>query len=263
MNVEKGVIEAIVNGSTLYNIKIEIKPLAKSQWKKLQEKCAGEIGSLLELLQGRISSSVMSTVTDTSEGLFPLAKEIDFDCDCPDSAYMCKHIAAVLYGIGARLDHAPELLFLLREVNHEDLISSEVSLVTDKTNRKKLKGDLSDIFDIELDAGLKKPTKKVTKKATTPKSSPLKSTAKAKKKPSKTNLKKKQQTITATSIRRLKKKLGLNNTEFARLLEVSSATVARWEKQTGQLNLRDHNRERILFVLEMDINSALEIIDPL
>jgi uncharacterized Zn finger protein len=29
---------------------------------------------------------------------------------------MCKHVAAVLYGIGARIDERPELLFLLRSV---------------------------------------------------------------------------------------------------------------------------------------------------
>ena len=36
---------------------------------------------------------------------------------------MCKHVAATLYGIGARLDVEPELLFGLRKVDAKELIA--------------------------------------------------------------------------------------------------------------------------------------------
>ena len=261
LDVDKRTIKAIVSGSDLYNINVDIKPLAKEKWAKVQEKCSGEIGSMLELLQGKISSSVMATVTNTTEGLFPLPKEIDFSCDCPDSAYMCKHVAAVLYGIGARLDDSPELLFLLRDVNHEDLISSTLSMTTSITSsittekshttgksRKRVKGDLTDIFDIDLELELKRPTKKTAKKSlSSNKPNPTK----------KSRATTAPKTITAASIKRLKKKLALNNTQFAKLLNVSPATVSNWEKQTGKLNLRDHNRERVIFVFGLEKDDVI------
>ncbi|MBL3591178.1 MAG: hypothetical protein JMN24_15505 [gamma proteobacterium endosymbiont of Lamellibrachia anaximandri] len=116
--ISKGKIEAIVSGSKLYNIDIRITPLSATKWKNVRKQCAGQIGSMLELLQGRLSNHVMEIVTDRNKGLFPKPSEIKLSCGCPDWAEMCKHVAAVLYGIGSRLDHQPELLFLLRNVDH-------------------------------------------------------------------------------------------------------------------------------------------------
>ena len=123
--IAKGKIEAKVSGSEIYNLRIQIKTLPAKKWKAVKRRCAGQIGSLLELLQGNLSDHVMEVVTDRKEGLFPLPGEISFDCDCPDWAVMCKHVAAVLYGVGARLDEKPELLFTLRGVNHEELIDAD------------------------------------------------------------------------------------------------------------------------------------------
>jgi uncharacterized Zn finger protein len=78
-------------------------------------------------------------------------------CSCPDWAGMCKHLAACLYGIGARLDHKPELLFTLRGVNPGELISvaSAAQAVEQsaagRTATAIADGDLSDIFGIEID----------------------------------------------------------------------------------------------------------------
>ena len=93
-----------------------ITTLPAKKWDVVKQRCAGQIGSLLELLRGDLSDKIMEVVTDPEDGLFPLSKEIKFDCDCPDWARMCKHVAAVLYGIGARLDQDPALLFRLRGV---------------------------------------------------------------------------------------------------------------------------------------------------
>ncbi len=100
----------------------------------------------------------MRIVTDPKEGMFPLTKEISFRCDCPDWAGMCKHVAAVLYGVGARLDVGPELLFLLRGVDHEELVAVDAeAVVSDATSsgkNKRLAADkLSDVFGIDLDPG--------------------------------------------------------------------------------------------------------------
>lgn len=120
-----GEIQAKVSGSELYDVKIAIKPLPKPRWLAVTRTCAGRIGSLLELLQGRLSGDVMAVVTDRDTGLFPLPREIEMECSCPDWASMCKHVAAVMYGVGVRLDEKPELLFLLRGVDHAQLITEE------------------------------------------------------------------------------------------------------------------------------------------
>jgi uncharacterized Zn finger protein len=117
-----------VSGSSLYNIKIGIKPVEKNKWTKLCRECAGSIGSLVELLGGKLSERVMGVMTRPESGLFPSPGEIDLDCSCPDWADMCKHVASVLYGVGARLDQSPELLFLLRHVDHNELVSEAVSV---------------------------------------------------------------------------------------------------------------------------------------
>jgi len=158
LGIVKGEIDARVSGSELYTVQIQIKELAGPQWLAIKQRSAGEIGSLLELLQGKLSEQVMRVVTDRAEGLFPLPKEISFHCDCPDWAGMCKHIAAVMYGVGARLDSSPELLFTLRGVNHEELIAvdaeSALAAATTSGKSKQLAAsDLSDVFGIDLDAG--------------------------------------------------------------------------------------------------------------
>ena len=183
--ISKGKIEAIVSGSALYHVDIAIKPLAKQKWETLCQQCTGQIGSMLELLQGQLSNQVMQIVTDPKTGLFPDPNEITLSCDCPDWADMCKHIAAVLYGIAARLDHQPELLFVLRNVDHEALISAELDMQTatsGKSKRRRLTTqNLSNVFGVDIEEPvepLKRKKSSVTKKATTRKAIKKKAVAK-------------------------------------------------------------------------------------
>jgi len=156
LDIRPGEIEATVSGSHLYQVKVSIAAAAKARWKKLCHECAGGIGSLVELLQGRFSDHVMGILTRKDTGLFPAPAEIKLKCSCPDWATMCKHVAAVLYGVGARLDQSPELLFTLRSVNHEELITQAVT-ATDLTGKAPAAGpelaesELSAVFGIELD----------------------------------------------------------------------------------------------------------------
>jgi len=184
--IAKGKIEAKVSGSEIYNLQIRIKTLPAKKWNAVKRRCAGQIGSLLELLQGNLSDSVMAVVTDRQNGLFPLPGEISFDCDCPDWARMCKHVAAVLYGVGARLDQQPELLFTLRGVKHQELIDTDaeiaVSAVTRRGKSKRLaSSDLSDVFGIDIDVDQSdKPLGNTPRKKAETKKSPLKRPAKQK-----------------------------------------------------------------------------------
>jgi uncharacterized Zn finger protein len=156
LDIRSGQIEATVSGSEIYKVNISITPAAKAKWKRLCQDCSGAIGSLVELLRGRFSDHVMGIITRKETGLFPAPAEIELKCSCPDWATMCKHVAAVLYGVGARLDESPELLFALRSVNHEELITQAAS-ATDLAGKTASAGpelaesEIGDVFGIELD----------------------------------------------------------------------------------------------------------------
>jgi uncharacterized Zn finger protein len=154
LEIHSGHVEAMVAGSSLYKISIAITKLKPAAWKSIKEKCVGQVGSMLELLQGKLSDQVMAVVSDQKEGLFPKPDEIQLSCNCPDWAVMCKHVASALYGVGSRLDTQPELLFLLRGVDAQELIATELALpdtpvdaAADTLDDEQLSG----IFGIDLD----------------------------------------------------------------------------------------------------------------
>ena len=122
LHIGAGHISAQVMGSDLYRIEVSVTELPPTRWRALGKDCTGSIDSLVELLQGRFSQHVMQRICAPGTGLFPSPKEIKFTCSCPDWAAMCKHVAAVLYGVGVRLDTQPELLFTLRKVDATDLV---------------------------------------------------------------------------------------------------------------------------------------------
>jgi uncharacterized Zn finger protein len=155
LQVHPGKVTAIVSGSELYDVEIKIAELPNKHWTAVKSRCAGKIGSLVELLQGRLSKHVMDVVCERERGLFPKPAEISMKCSCPDWAGMCKHVAAVLYGVGARLDAQPEMLFRLRKVDHLELIEeagqAERIGASGETRSKTLGvTELADVFGIEL-----------------------------------------------------------------------------------------------------------------
>ena len=201
---------AMVNGSEMYKLSIHIEPLCPEKWSNIKNACRGKVGSLIELLQGKISDEVMEIVTDRDEGLFPHPNEIRFNCNCPDWAEMCKHVAAAMYGIGVRLDTEPELLFKLRGVNHEELISVETA-VADITGGKRSRRrrrlqteDLENVFGVELETEAEPPAFEPT----------------------------------GECIRALREKTGLSQFAFALKAGVSAPSIAKWEKANGTLNLQ-------------------------
>lgn len=150
-------IKAMVSGSSLYHVSVSIGALPKAQWEATCRDCAGGIDSLVELLQGRFSKGVMERICQQGSGLFPKPAEIKFSCSCPDYASMCKHIAAVLYGVGARLDERPELLFQLRAVDQNELVASlDNALPLSKTGPNAAKvladDDISALFGLDMAA---------------------------------------------------------------------------------------------------------------
>ena len=155
LQIARSLVSALVSGSNLYTVTIKIEPVTAIRWKAICEDCAGSIDSLVELLQGRLSKGVMDRVCREGDGLFPAPKEIELSCSCPDWADMCKHVAAVLYGVGARLDEKPALLFELRGVDQTELLANagqEISLKTSVPATAKLlgDGDVSALFGLEM-----------------------------------------------------------------------------------------------------------------
>ncbi len=218
LRIEAGRVHALVSGTDFYTVDIRIKRLAKTRWTGIKSQCAGKIDSLVELLQGSISKGVMKNVTRKEKGLFPAPREISVSCSCPDWAIMCKHVAATLYGVGARLDHEPELLFTLRGVDPAEMVAAAVAQPppAGKSRRgRRLKSDeLSSVFGIDIDtgeesskdasapAGRRRPTvrtkKKTAKRATAVKKAAAKKSSVKKKTATKKATTKKKKKGTAT-----------------------------------------------------------------
>ena len=155
LKITAGEVQAQVMGSSLYTTSVKVTALPPARWQAISQDCAGTIDSLVELLQGRLSKSVMERMCRQNEGLFPAPREIKFDCSCPDGAYMCKHVAAALYGVGARLDQQPELLFTLRRVDAQELVaqaSSGLPLGRKGTGKAKVLDDasLAGVFGLDM-----------------------------------------------------------------------------------------------------------------
>lgn len=199
LQITAGEVKALVQGTRLYTVAIRITPVEEPRWKAIVSECSGKIDSVVELLQGKLSKAVMEVITCKEKGLFPAPKQIQLGCSCPDWATMCKHIAAVLYGVGARLDEQPDLLFRLRGADPTELIAGAAKGAVLGANapaaEKRLGADLSSVFGIDLDMG-PAPSAPATAPETAP---PAAKTTRAKKRavPAKTA------TITGAALRTL------------------------------------------------------------
>lgn len=213
LEIGSGLVKAMVAGSSLYEVEIAVKALSDEGWSAVKKRCAGQIGSLLELLQGKFSKEVMSIVSDRSDGLFPRPKEIKLECSCPDWATMCKHVAAVLYGVGHRLDEEPQLLFLLRGVDPEELIAADLSFAVPTDEDVLPDEQLSDIFGIELDFEIAEEVEV-------------------------------ESFASGRAVAELRERLGLSVREFADMLGFTAASVYRWEA-SEELKLGERARDAL------------------
>jgi uncharacterized Zn finger protein len=157
LKIARGEVRARVSGTELYDVTVRLATLAPERWSAVRSACAGRIATVVELLSGRLSASVMGVLCDREQGLFPATAELELSCSCPDGARLCKHLAAVLYGIGARLDEAPELLFTLRGVDLEELVAAAGNagaLASAAPGGATIAAEhLAEIFGIALDSG--------------------------------------------------------------------------------------------------------------
>ncbi len=259
LSIEKGCITAIVSGSSLYRIKIDIATIPANLWGNIKSDCAQSIHSIMDLLRGKLSDSVMKRLTAPKVGMFPQPKEIKLRCSCPDSAGLCKHLAAVMDGIGNRLDTDPELLFMLRGVDKTELVSEAVSSsqLTDSltsTSKSKSKNevisedDLSSLFGIDLveaTPSTESATKaKLTKKTTTKKKAENNAEVEAAPRPKiakkKLTAKNTAKTVTAKTKAVAKKKPSTQNPNsqtssgLQELLRATAENLERMNKRSGK-----------------------------
>jgi len=254
LEIQPGLVEAMVAGSSLYKVSIGIKKLKPAVWTAIKKKCSGQIGSMLELLQGKLSNQVMAVVTDKKDGLFPKPGGIEFSCSCPDWAVMCKHVASALYGVGSRLDTRPELLFVLRGVDAQELIAAEMAL---PSAEPAAVGDaladeqLSAIFGIDFDTETQTDVQSVpaTKPAVVPKKKSRRTRvrktgtstppiARSKNVPKTSTNTRPRIRPTGKSVARLRRQLGLSVAQFAETLGVTPSSVYRWESTQGRLRMQ-------------------------
>ncbi len=263
LEIARGQVSAMVSGSRMYKVSIDFKPLAKKRWSDIQKACSGQVGSLLELLQGKLSDNVMQTVTHQQTGLFPQPREITIQCSCPDWAHVCKHVAAVMYGVGARLDESPELLFLLRGVDHRQLVAEELKIPQSNRNKPQVSGDLADIFGIELETSPAKPARRV-KKTGAKKTSRNGYAPSIGKESTRTedyiNI---SRGIRASHVLKLRKQFSMTPAEFSLLTGISFQSLKKWESSKGLLKLHQSSQlalEKAFALNKTQAWSALEKI---
>lgn len=210
LDVRTGVVEAMVAGSALFHVEVRIPAIEGSVREALAEACAGRVRSVRDLREGTLPDHVLEAVTHPERGLLPRPGEIEPRCGCTEEQAVCRHVAATLYGVGSRLDAAPELLFRLRGLDEAKLIAPGPAPSPGRPDGGGAPAEIAEPAAAPSDppAG-----------GDGPEVSP-----------------------TGALIRQLRQDSGFSVVEFAELLRVTAATVRRWEASPGALTLRSGPR---------------------
>ena len=244
LEIAEGEVNAKILGNSLYNVKVSISPLSVERWQVICSKCSGHVGTLIDLLHGKLSNMIMAILCDPAAGLFPSPSEIRFSCSCPDSASMCKHVAAALYGVGRRLDAAPEQLFILRGVDAAGLLQPTLEITPPPMKGTLKVEDMGTLFGIDLvtDVPQPDPHPKQTETAKASRNSEYT-------KPTTTFKPRglvKAGRPTGTAIRNLHRLSKLDEFAFAEAIGITPATLRRWEGTRGVLRLRGDSIQALM-----------------
>ena len=247
LRITRGQVYALVAGSSSkpYSVSVRIAELPEEKWAALKAECTGRISSLISLVQGKLPGEILEKFCHRDTGLFPAPAEIHTSCSCPDSAGLCKHLAAVFYAIGSRLDEMPELFFTLRGIDPSGLIGSGlVDSLTSGANPEIASENIDNIFGIEFDdpdesrsSVLSEKPKNV--KTAMPQSFPVPCE------------------WTPEQIRAFRKSAGLTQKAFGKLLDTSNTTVCFWEKGWSQVPLAAREKlDRLKAKFSADIKGS-------
>ena len=116
-------IEALVDGSAYYPYEVEVgmKPVPAKSVKRLADSIAADPDIVAGLLDGELPKEIAPLCEKLGIELFPGSwRSMHLSCSCPDSARVCKHIAAVFYIIADRIDLDPFFIFEFRGIHLKD-----------------------------------------------------------------------------------------------------------------------------------------------
>ncbi len=125
LDIKNGIVHASVQGSRPrpYQVSIGLNTWDEKEWKKVIAEIANQALHAASLLSGEIPHEIEEIVETAGVHLFPgSAKDLKTDCNCPDYANPCKHIAAVYYILAERFDADPFLIFAMRGKEKEELL---------------------------------------------------------------------------------------------------------------------------------------------
>ena len=123
----QGKVTAKVQGSRArpYQVHIGVLPLTKPQWRRVQERLAGQALFRAKLLAGEMPYEIEDVFADCGTPLFPeLAGDLDMRCSCPDWGVPCKHLAAVCYVLAEAFDTDPFGMLAWRGKGRDDLLAA-------------------------------------------------------------------------------------------------------------------------------------------
>ena len=145
VDIRPGEITALISAEEVYEVQLKLAPLDEERLQALAAGCSGHIDSLLSLMQGKVDKAVLAQLCHPETGLLPTPEDWKMSCTCPDWADPCPHAAAAIYAAGCLIDKTPELLFTLRALQPENLLSAPAP--THELNTDKL----SALFGIDLE----------------------------------------------------------------------------------------------------------------
>ena len=261
--IEAGGVDAMVVGSAVYHVTIRIRQLQRPAWMAIRTACAGQVGSVSDLHEGRLADRIAEVVTHRDTGLFPQPGEIVPTCECSDRTTMCKHAAAALSGVGSRLDDSPELLFRLRGVDETELVATDLApLLGNATADAPTDGGSIAIFDVDPGAANGAPAPNAPAAGTPSSVEPAAAPRKVKKTltyrppattghfPSRAPSRAADRTVgfepTGELVAQLREQCGCSIAEFADLIQVTATTVRRWETTPGPLHVHARPWEALL-----------------
>ncbi len=124
--IEKGRVTATVQGSRPkpYDVTIQVKTLSEADWAKVLEALGRQALFAAKLLAGEMPQDIEPLFKEVGLSLFPDRRsDLTTRCSCPDSSNPCKHIAAAYYLLGEEFDRDPFLIFTLRGLSRDALMS--------------------------------------------------------------------------------------------------------------------------------------------
>ena len=125
--LSQGKVTARVQGSRVrpYDVRIGVLPLTKAQWRRVQERLAGQALFRAKLLAGEMPHEIEDVFAHCGTPLFPRsATDLDMHCSCPDWGVPCKHLAAVCYVLAEEFDRDPFAMLAWRGKARDELLAA-------------------------------------------------------------------------------------------------------------------------------------------